>query len=233
MKQLDFSFLGNLTLELILGFFALLVITKILGKTQINQVTPFDFISSIVLGELLGNAIYDKDINLFIILYTVFLWTFLIYMIERTTQKYRKTRSFFEGTPSVLIKDGQIDFDELKKEKLDINELMSLLRGRDVFSVREIEYAILETNGSMSILRKAQYDTPTRKELNIEAPEVCLPVAIILDKEIMINNLNKCGLNKAWLMDQLRLQGLNGVDEVFFAEWSKDEGIHIVTFNKK
>ncbi len=230
---MDFSFLGDLTLELILGFFALLLITKVLGKTQISQITPFDFISSLVLGELLGNAIYDKDINLFTILYTVFLWTFLIYMIERITQKYRKSRGFFEGTPSVLIKDGQIDFKELKREKLDINELMSLLRGRDVFSVREIEYAILEPNGSLSILKKAQYDTPTKGELNMNGIKAYLPVALILDKEIMFDNLNACGFDEVWLKKQLKVKGVNGVEEVFFAEWKYDEGLHIVPFKKR
>lgn len=175
---------------------------------------------------------YDKDINLFTILYTVFLWTFLIYIIEKITQKYRKSRGFFEGTPSVLIKDGQIDFNELKKEKLDINELMSLLRGRDVFSVREIEYAILEPNGSLSILRKAQYDTPTKGELKINGIKAYLPVAIILDKEIMTDNLNACGFDEAWLMNQLKIQGVNSVEKVFFAEWKYDEGLHIVPFKE-
>lgn len=227
---MDLPFLGNLTLELILGFFALLLITKVLGKTQINHITPFDFISSLVLGELLGNAIYDKDINLFTILYTVSLWTFLIYIIERITQKYRKTRGFFEGKPSILIRDGQIDFDELKKEKLDINELMSLLRGRDVFSIREVEYAILEPNGLLSILKKSEYDTPTKGELDLKGRSSCLPVAVILDKEIILENLDMCGYDEIWLMKQLKKQGVNSVEEVFFAEWKCDEGLHIVLF---
>lgn len=232
MKLLELRFLGNLTLELILGFFALLLITKILGKTQINQVTPFDFISSLVLGELLGNAVYDKDINLLTILYTMSLWTFLIYMIERITQKFRKTRKFFEGEPSILINDGQINFNELKKEKLDINELMSMLRGRDIFSVREVEYAILEPNGSLSILKKPKYDNPTKEDLNIVLKPAYLPVALILDREIMSHNLEKCGLNEKWLIEQLRDNGVEGVEEVFFAEWKFDEGLHIVPLKK-
>ncbi|WP_432662934.1 DUF421 domain-containing protein [Wukongibacter baidiensis] len=229
---MELRFLGNLTLELILGFFALLLITKVLGKTQINQVTPFDFISSLVLGELLGNAVYDKDINLVTILYTIFLWTFLIYLIEKITQKFRKTRKFFEGEPAVLINNGQIDFDELKKEKLDINELMSMLRGRDIFSVREVEYAILEPNGSLSILKKPKYDIPTKDDLNLIVKPAYLPVAFILDKEIMLHNLKTCGFDEKWLINQLKNQGIRGVEEVFFAEWKMDEGLHIVRFKK-
>ncbi len=231
-KLLEPSFLQDLTIELILGFFALLVITKILGKTQINQVTPFDFISSLVLGELLGNAIYDKDVDIVVILYTVFLWTFLIYIIEIVTQKFRKTREFFEGEPSILIKNGQIDFQELKKEKLDINELMSLLRGRDVFSVREVQYAILEPNGSLSILKKSKYDIPTKGDLNLAYRPAYLPVALILDREIMQYNLKSCGFDEEWLIKELKLNGVNSVEEVFFAEWKHDEGLHVVPLKK-
>ncbi|SHK44413.1 Uncharacterized membrane protein YcaP, DUF421 family [Paramaledivibacter caminithermalis DSM 15212] len=230
---MEIKFLGELTLQLILGFFALLLITKILGKTQISQVTPFDFISALVLGELLGNAIYDKDTNIFIFLYAVFLWTFLIYMIERITQKFRRTRIFFEGDPSILIRNGYIDFEQLKKEKLDINELMSLLRGRDIFSIREVKYAILEPNGSLSILKKAKYDTPTREDLNLINREVYLPVAFILDREIIFENLKACGLDEEWLKKELEANGINDINEVFFAEWKFDEGLHVVPFRKK
>lgn len=230
---MELKFLGDLTLQLILGFFALLLITKILGKTQISQVTPFDFISALVLGELLGNAIYDKDTNLFIFLYAVFLWTFLIYMIERMTQKFRRSRIIFEGDPSILIRNGQIDFDQLKKEKLDINELMSLLRGRDIFSIREVQYAILEPNGSLSILKKAKYDTPTKEDLNITNREVYLPVSFILDKEIIWENLNACGFDETWLKKELKTNGINDINEIFFAEWKYDEGLHIVPFRKR
>lgn len=198
-----------------------------------NQVTPFDFISSLVLGELLGNAVYDKDVNLFTILYTVFLWTFLIYLIEKITQKFRKTRKFFEGEPSILINNGQIDFDELKKEKLDINELMSMLRGRDIFSVREVEYAILEPNGSLSILKKPEYDNPTRSDFNLDFKPAYLPVALILDREIMTTNLKKCGFDESWLIEQLKNRGIESVEEVFFAEWKFDEGLHIVNLKKQ
>ncbi len=229
---MEISFFLHLSLELILGFFVLLLITKILGKTQISQITPFDFISSLILGELLGNAIYDKDTNIFMILYAVFLWTFLIYMIEKTTQKHRRTRKFFEGSPSILVKNGEINFKELKSERLDINELMSLLRGRDIFSVREVQYAILEPNGSLSILKKPKYDTPTKEDLNLPYRPAYLPVAFILDKEVMWNNLKASGFDENWLKHQLKNHGIDSIEEVFFAEWKQDEGLHIVRFKK-
>ncbi|MBF8984403.1 DUF421 domain-containing protein [Lutibacter sp. B2] len=218
----------NLTVELIIGFFALLIITKILGKTQINQITPFDFISSLVLGELVGNAIYDKDINAFYILYAVSLWALLLYIIEILTQKFKGTRSFFEGQPSILIRNGQIDFNELKKEKLDINELQGLLRSKDIFSIREIQYAILETNGSISVLKKSKYDNPTNEDLNLPEKPIYLPVTVILDGEILWDNVQACGFNEKWIKKQLHANKISKIKEVFYAEWKKDEGLHII-----
>ena len=225
---MDLSYIFNLTVELIIGFFALLIVTKILGKTQINQITPFEFISSLVLGELVGNAVYDKDINAFYILYTVFLWALLLYTIEVLTQKFKGTRSFFEGKPSILVRNGQIDFNELKKEKLDINELQSLLRSKDIFSIREIQYAILETNGSISVLKKSKYDNPTNEDLNLPEKPIYLPVTVILDGEILWDNVQACGFNKKWLKNQLYANKISKIKEVFYAEWKKDEGLHIV-----
>ncbi len=86
---------GFLTVELLIGFFALLVVTKLLGKTQITQLTPFDFISALVLGELVGNAIYDKEIHVTYVLYAIFVWTVLISTIEKITQKFKKVQKCF------------------------------------------------------------------------------------------------------------------------------------------
>lgn len=98
-----------------MAFFALLLLSKVLGKNQITQLTPFDFISALVVGELLGNAIYDEDISLRYVLYAIFIWGSLIYTIEMLTQKFRITRGLLEGTPSVVIAKGRIQFKELKK----------------------------------------------------------------------------------------------------------------------
>ncbi len=101
---------------------------KNIRKTQISQLTPFDFISAIVLGELVGNSIYDPKIKVWSILYSVFVWVILIYTIEVITQKIRGTRRFFEGYPSIIIRNGKIDREQLSVNHLDINQLQQMLR---------------------------------------------------------------------------------------------------------
>ncbi len=231
MKQLIYEFL-HLTLELIIGFFSLLLITRFLGKTQINQITPFEFISGLVLGELLGNALYDKDINIFYILYALFLWGFLMFMVGFITQKYMKTRKFFEGNPSIVVKHGKIDFDVLKKEKIDMNELLSLLRGKDVFSIRQVEYALLEPNGTISVLKKSKYENPTIEDLSLPENSVYLPVTFILDGEIIKDNLKDAGFDETWLITQINSQGVSKAKDVMYADWQEDEGIYVLPYKK-
>ncbi|SHH47285.1 DUF421 domain-containing protein [Tepidibacter thalassicus] len=225
---MDRSLIFSLTLELTVGFLALLTVTYFLRKTQINQITPFDFISALILGELVGNAIYDKETNILYILYAILLWTCLMYVVEIITQKFKKTRSFLEGNPSILIRHGQIDFKQLQKEKLDINELQSLLRSKDVFSIREVEYAILEPSGSISVLKKSKYENPINEDLNLPEKPVHLPVTFILDGEVLWDNVKSCGFNEKWLKKQLHANNIDKIKNILYADWKKDEGIYII-----
>lgn len=228
--MLDFPFF-DLAIELVIGFFALLIITKLLRKTQINQITPFDFISALVLGELLGNAIYDKDVNIWYILYAVFVWGSLLFLVEKITQKFRRSRKFFDGDPAIIIRNGQIDFNVIKKENLDINELLSILRQKDVFSIREVEFAILESGGSISVLKKSKYSTPTIDDLNLPQKSVNLAINLILDGEVIQDNLKAIGFDEEWLINQIRIYGVERIEDVFYAEWKQNEGIYIAPRN--
>ncbi|MEW9122658.1 MAG: DUF421 domain-containing protein [Thermotaleaceae bacterium] len=220
----------SLTVELILGFFALLLVTNLLGKTQISQLTPFDFISALVLGELLGNAIYDKEIGIQYVLYAVSLWAALIYLVELITQKYKRTRNFFQGNPSILIREGKIDYKELKRNRLDMSELLTLLRQKDVFSVRQVEYAVLEPSGSLNILRKYAQEQPTRGDLNLPEKPVYLPISLVMDGEIIKDNLQNYGFDHQWLMNQLHMKGVSNIKDVLYAEWQQDEGLLVLSY---
>lgn len=221
----------QLTIELIIGFFALFTITKLVRKSQINEITPFDFISAIVLGELLGNAIYDEKVGIGSVIYAIILWGILMFIVERITQKFRRTRKLLEGDPAIIIRNGQIDFSVIKKEKLDINELLSILRQKDAFSIREIEFAILEQSGNISVLKKSKYDTPTIEDLNLTNKPVYLPITLILDGEVLKDNLKGIGFDENWLLEQISILGVKNTKDVFYADWKEDEGIHVVKQN--
>lgn len=217
----------RIALELVIGFSALFLMTKLLGKATLAQITAFDFISAIVLGELVGNALYVKEIGIGSILFAVALWGLMIFVVEWCTQKFRKSRTFLEGKPTIIIRNGHMDRNAMKKEKMDIDMLQNLLRQKDVFSIREVEFAILETDGTVSVLKKSQYATPTMEDMQKPRKPVYLPVTIIDDGEVDWENLKAAGLNEEWLLKNLRLHHIHDYNDIFYCEWKKDEGIFI------
>lgn len=214
--------------ELGIGLIVLFAMTKLNGKTQISQITPFEFISALVLGELVGNAIYDKEVSVLQILFAVIVWAALLVGIEWIELKFLKLRGFLEGNPSIVVRHGMIDKKELKKNKMTINQLQNMLRQKNVFSFREVEYAILESNGMLTVLKKPEYDVPVRRDLGLTGRKVALPVTLINDGVVLEDNLKKSGYNMTWLEKQLRAQGYDKPEQVFYAEWDEERGMHIV-----
>lgn len=218
---------GAIAIELSIGFVILFITTKILGKTQITQITPFDFVSALILGELVGNAVFDKDVKIFHIIFAVALWTCLIYAVELITLKSRKARNILEGEPSIVIRQGKIQRDIMKKNNLDLNQLQQLLRAKGAFSVREVAYAFLETDGTISVLKKTQFDTPTRNDLHLPITPLILPITLISDGKIIEANLKSINKNEAWLKQQLLTFGVSSYKSVFFAEWDEENGLYV------
>lgn len=220
------SYLGIL-IELVIGYIALFITVKCLGKTQISQITPFDFISSLVLGDLVGSAIFDDKAGLLKILFAIGIWGALIFLTEMATQKSLPLRYLFEGKPSIIIKKGELVWKEMKKNRLDIDQLLQLLRSKGVFSVEEVEYAIFENNGGLSVLKKSDSDLPTCRDLNIKLENRTIPITIISDGKVLVKNLQKAGLNKNWLKRQLKSKGVNKPEEISYAEWQAGKPLYI------
>ncbi|WP_026905763.1 DUF421 domain-containing protein [Paucisalibacillus globulus] len=217
-------------IDTLFGFFALYLMTKLLGKTQISQLTAFDFISAIILGELVGNALFDDKAGILEIAYVLFLWGGLLYLTEWITQRFKGSRALLEGSPEIVIRNGKLIRDVLKKNKLDVNQLQHLLREKDVFSIREVEYAILETNGAISVLKRSDYQTPTRKDMKLAPQPANLSVTLINDGEIIYDNLEEKNLTEEWLLEELKVQGYDQVKDVFYAEYMKDEELFLLPF---
>ncbi|HDR6819432.1 DUF421 domain-containing protein [Bacillus thuringiensis] len=216
-----------LTTELISGFFLLFIIVKFVGRKIINQITPFTFISAIVLGELLGNAVYDKNISIVTIIYSMALWGLLLFIVEYLGQKFLFFRVAFEGKPSALIKNGIVDREELKKNKMNINQLQSLLRQSETFSIREVAFCYLEVNGSISILKKTQYQKTTREDFNMPEQPVYVPVTLIRDGKVLWDELKDLNFSESWLKTQLLSQKIYNYEDIFLAEWLEGDGLFI------
>ncbi|SDE80538.1 Uncharacterized membrane protein YcaP, DUF421 family [Priestia aryabhattai B8W22] len=219
-----------LTIEIITGFFLLFIIVKFVGKKIINQITPFTFIASIVLGELLGNALYDHQIGVFYIIYSMGLWAILLFVVEYLGQKYLSFRGIVEGKPSALIKNGIVDREELRKNRMNINQLQSLLRQSETFSIREVAFCYLEANGSISILKKTKYQKTTQEDFNMSVKPVYVPVTLIRDGEVLWDEVTDLGFDEDWLRAQLSSQKVSEYKTIFLAEWLEDDGLFVQTY---
>lgn len=216
--------------ELLFGYAALFLMVKLLGKTHMSQITPFDFISALILGHLLGDAIYDKEVHIGTIIFTVVVWGAFILITEMVTQKWRKARLFLEGKPTILVSNGKLDWGEMKKNRLDVDQLQQLLRAKDVFSLQDVEFAILETDGSVSVMKKYEADMPTREDLNMRGKKHVMPILLVSDGQMIINNLEKIGLHEEWLQKELQKQNAE-LQEVCYAEWTKGEYLFIQKYS--
>lgn len=215
------------TIELVIGFFSLFVATKLIGKTQLSQITPFDFVSAMVMGELLGNAIYDREVGILLVLYTLTIWATLMLVIETISQKFLKSRAVLEGNPDIIIRNGFIDKEIMKKNRLDMNTLLELLRKKDIFTIHDVEYAILEPSGNLSVLKKSRALEVTREDLELPLKTVSLATALIIDGDVLYDNLDGIGFNINWLKKEIEEKGYQNIKNVFYAEWSDSSGLFI------
>ncbi|MCM3241569.1 DUF421 domain-containing protein [Cytobacillus oceanisediminis] len=223
-------FLGLMTIKVIVGFVTLFFIIIITGRTSISQLTPFHLVFVLVLGDFLGNTIYENKVGIFHFLYAIGLWTLLMLGIEFLTLKNKSTRSLLLGDPNIIIRDGVMDRKLLKKNKLDVNQVLSILRQNQVFSVREVKYGILEANGQISILLQSKYQKPDKQDLSLLESPVYLPTALIIDGEVLRDNLHELGFDQQWLDNQLTTNGYDNVKRILYADWRENEGIHISPF---
>ncbi|MDR4937438.1 DUF421 domain-containing protein [Rossellomorea marisflavi] len=217
----------SIAVELIVGYFALLILTKVLGKTQITQISAFDFISALILGELVGNSLYDDKISVFQVLTAILIWGALIFVTEFFTQKSRKFRHLMEGTPAIVINKGIINYNALKKNHLDLNQLQHLLRAKDIFSVKECEYALLESNGTLSVIKKPLYDLVQRQDLSLPLKKASLPLSLIMDGEILYDNLKIAREDMQWLQAEINRHGFTSSKDVLYAEWTENEPLFV------
>lgn len=219
----------QITVDLITGFAVLFIFNKVLGKAHFSQLTPFEFIAALVMGDLVGNAVYTKDTNGLHIVYAFLIWGTMVYLIGLFTMRSLRMRKFFEGEPSIVIRQGIIQYEIMRRNTLDMEQLLSQLRMQGYFSLREIEYAILEPNGSISVMPKTEYDVP-RNGAGSTLPPNRLAITLITDGRLLSINLAHAGIGEPWLREQLLKQNYASYASVLYAEWHPANGLFVLPY---
>lgn len=198
-------------------FGVLLVATRVMGKKQPRAVTVFDYIVGITVGSIAGDLTTNLEQPLLPRLAALGTWVGLSLLMHLVGLKSQWFAKLTQGEPLILIHNGKILEDKLALTTLTTNDLMGMLRERGYFDLNEIEFALLETNGQLSVLPRSQARPVTRQDLGLSTQYEGVATEVVYEGRILSANLQRFGLDEQWLLDRLRQHGVEDPKEVFYA----------------
>ena len=209
-------------LTALLSVASLFIITKIMGHKQVAQLDFFDYVSGITIGSI-GAELATELEKPYKPLIALAIYGLASLLLNLLAHKIPRTRKYINGTPTILMNDGNLYRKNLKKAKLDLSEFMLLCREQGYFDLDEIQTAIFEHNGKLSILPKAANRPATPDDLKITAKTTHIGVEVIMDGRVMGENLSRMGRDVNWLTKQLNIQGCKDAKEIFLGIYRPEE----------
>jgi len=206
----------NIILRTLIVFAIIVAGLRFTGKRQIGQLQPFELVVTLLLAEMASSPIENPGKPFWSALVPIITLLAVQIFLAYITLKSEKLRALVCGTPNIIIKNGIIQRQELKKLRYNLNDMLEQLRAKDMPNVDDVEFAILETNGHLSVLPKSQKRPVTPSDLNIPTKYEGIPYTLIMDGHVMHENLKKINLDLTWLAEQLKPSALDAKD-VFFA----------------
>ena len=212
----------NVILTALLSVASLFIITKIMGHKQVAQLDFFDYVSGITIGSI-GAELATELEKPYKPLIALAIYGLASLLLNLLAHKFPRTRKYINGTPTIFMNNGNLYRKNLKQAKLDLSEFMLLCREQGYFDLDEIQTAIFEHNGKLSILPKAANRPATPDDLKITAKATHIGVEVIMDGRVMGDNLSRMGLDVNWLTKQLKIQGCKDAKEIFLGIYRPEE----------
>lgn len=222
---LDYDYLldlGDITLRAVISIFFLFIITRLLGKKQISQLTLFDYIIGISLGSIAANMASTTDVPYSHTIMSMAVYSAVSIIISIITNKSVWARRFFTGRTFLLIDNGKILEVNLNKVKYDVNDLLAEARNAGYFNIADVAYALLETNGKISFMPVSDKEPVTLSDLNITKKQDRLTANVIIDGVVMLDNLRAVGLNDDWLKNSLAVLKVKSEKNIILATVDSD-----------
>lgn len=192
----------------VLAFTVMMILARKLGKATVAQLTYHDFVAAISLGALTANLAFNLKMDFWEPFTSLLVFGFIAYLLMVLALKSRKLRKIISGQPTVLIQDGKILEENMRKLKLTLDTLNQELREKDIFDIEEVDYAVLELNGRVSVLKKPAYRAVVQKDLHLPVPsQQSFPLELIMDGQIIENNLKNHNLSNEWLLNEINRRG--------------------------
>lgn len=217
----------NTTYRAFISLIALFFITKLIGKKQVSQLSLFDYVVGISIGNFAAEMTINLESSEINGIVAVSIFGIIAFTVSYLTMKSAKIRKFFAGSPTVLVQEGKIITKNMRKVRFDVDDLLEVCRCNGYFNLNEIEYALMEANGEISFLPKADYKPITAKDMNLKLTQDSLVANIILDSKVMINNLKNMNKDEEWLNKQLKVLGYYDMKNIILATLDANEKLVI------
>lgn len=201
---------------------------RLMGKRQVGELEPSELVLDLLIADLAAVPMQDFGIPLLSGILPIFTLLCVTMMLSVLTMKSIRFRAIICGRPSIIIENGQINQREMRKNRFTVDELNEELRGQGVTDFSTVKYAILETNGRVSVIPFASQKPPTVQQLSLSADEGGLPMVLINDGRLLEKNLKKRGFNQVWLEKRLAEHGVHTVKEVYLLSVDEQEHIYFV-----
>jgi uncharacterized membrane protein YcaP (DUF421 family) len=228
--NIDFSTLLEVLPRGLLSLLTLFIITKILGKKQVSELSLFDYVIGISIGNFSAEITINTDVPLINGITAILFFGLIAIAISKLTMKSIWLRRFVIGVPTVIIQNGKFIKENMTKTNFDMNDFLEECRGNGYFDISEIEYAIVEANGKISFLPKSEYKPLTPKDMSIKVAKQGLCANLIIDGKLMKKNLKNMAKTKQWLDKELRIRGYKDYEKILLA--TLDENEKLVIFDK-
>ena len=229
--NINYGELWDVTIRALLSLITLFFITKLIGKKQVSELSLFDYVIGISIGNFSAEMTINLESQEVNGILAVIIFGLVAYLVSKLTMKSIKLRRFFIGVPTMIIQDGKILYESMKRMKLDINDLLEQCRMSGYFDISQIDYAIMEASGDLSILPKTEYRPVNISDMNLSVVKDGLVANVVIDGNIMLDNLKNMKMNEKWLMHELKIRGYNDLSNLLLVTLDNNEKITIYEKN--
>ena len=207
----------NIVFRALMFYILLLAVMRIMGKREVGQLQPFELIVMILISELAANTVYDIEQPTLPAIITVLVLVFAQTSLSLLMLKSEKLRTWVSGKPSILIEDGVIQEEELRRQHYSLDDLLEELRANGYFSIQEVSCAVLETSGRISAQPSATSRPLQPKDMNLPGDAPGMPYVLVMDGSIQEESLTKLHVDRNWLTKQLKRGGFEDPTQVLLA----------------
>ena len=214
-------------------YFIVIISIRLMGKRQIGELQPYELVITLMLSDLASLPMQDTRLPLLLGIVPIITLLFVKILISEIQQHSRLFEKILDGTPSIIISDGEINLEMMKKQRLTMNDILEELRSAGYLDISDIQYAIIETNGTISIIPKSACDNVKRQDLKIKESESKIPIVLFEDGRLNKKALQGMNKDEKWLDEKLKSLNYPPRDKLFLVMMDSNGKLFIQRKNQK